>query len=109
MPFVRYANGDLATASARLCACGRGLPLLERVDGRKLDAIRTRGGQRLPGEFFPHMFKDVAGIDRFLPRRTPFMGTRSGAVSLGRSLRRPSGSRRDTTHIPPATESPWPP
>jgi phenylacetate-CoA ligase len=65
MPFVRYANGDLATASARRCACGRGLPLLERVDGRKLDAIRTRGGQRLPGEFFPHMLKDVAGIDRF--------------------------------------------
>jgi phenylacetate-CoA ligase len=65
MPFVRYANGDLATASSRRCACGRGLSLLERVDGRKLDAIRTRGGQRLPGEFFPHMLKDVAGIDRF--------------------------------------------
>ncbi|MET0226037.1 MAG: phenylacetate--CoA ligase family protein [Dokdonella sp.] len=65
MPFVRYANGDLATPSSRLCSCGRGLPLLERIDGRKLDAIRTRSGQFLPGEFFPHMFKDVAGLVRF--------------------------------------------
>jgi phenylacetate-CoA ligase len=65
MPFIRYANGDLATAAARTCACGRGLPLLARVDGRRLDAIRTRSGQILPGEFFPHMFKDVAGLNRF--------------------------------------------
>ncbi|MEO7433118.1 MAG: phenylacetate--CoA ligase family protein [Dokdonella sp.] len=65
MPFIRYANGDLATTSTRACACGRGLPMLERVDGRKLDAIRTRTGQILPGEFFPHMLKDVPGVVRF--------------------------------------------
>ena len=65
MPFVRYANGDMATASTRRCACGRGLPLLERVDGRVLDAIRTPGGHVLPGEFFPHMLKDVPGLQRF--------------------------------------------
>ncbi len=44
MPFVRYANGDVATPSANRCACGRGLPLLARVDGRVLDAIRTPAG-----------------------------------------------------------------
>lgn len=65
MPFVRYANGDLATPSKRICACGRGLPLLERIDGRKLDAIRTRAGHILPGEFFPHMLKDIVGLVRF--------------------------------------------
>ncbi|MEO5561252.1 MAG: phenylacetate--CoA ligase family protein [Dokdonella sp.] len=65
MPFIRYVNGDLATSSARVCACGRGLPLLERVEGRRLDAIRTRSGQMLPGEFFPHVFKDVVGLSRF--------------------------------------------
>jgi phenylacetate-CoA ligase len=65
MPFVRYANGDMATASADRCACGRGLPLLTRVDGRVLDAIRTPAGHVLPGEFFPHMLKDVAGLQRF--------------------------------------------
>ncbi|MEO6689111.1 MAG: phenylacetate--CoA ligase family protein [Dokdonella sp.] len=65
MPLLRYVNGDLATRSARTCACGRGLPMLERVDGRRLDAIRTRSGRILPGEFFPHMFKDVVGLNRF--------------------------------------------
>ena len=65
MPFVRYANGDMATASAARCPCGRGLPLLSRVDGRVLDAIRTPAGHVLPGEFFPHMLKDVNGLERF--------------------------------------------
>jgi phenylacetate-CoA ligase len=65
MPFVRYANGDMATASSTRCACGRGLPLLTRVDGRVLDAIRTPAGHVLPGEFFPHMLKDVTGLQRF--------------------------------------------
>ena len=65
MPLVRYANGDLATRAAHTCDCGRGLPLIERVDGRKLDAIRTPAGHVLPGEFFPHMLKDVPGLARF--------------------------------------------
>lgn len=67
MPFVRYVNGDTATApvSPARCACGRGLPLLERIDGRVLDAIRTPAGHVLPGEFFPHMLKDVPGLQRF--------------------------------------------
>ncbi|QNK01625.1 phenylacetate--CoA ligase family protein [Dyella telluris] len=66
MPFIRYLNGDLATASpTHSCPCGRGLPLLDRVDGRVLDAIRTPDGRILPGEFFPHMLKDVPGLTRF--------------------------------------------
>jgi phenylacetate-CoA ligase len=65
MPFVRYLNGDVATASDHQCSCGRGLPMLQRVDGRMLDAIRTPAGHVLPGEFFPHMLKDVPGLVRF--------------------------------------------
>lgn len=65
MPFIRYVNGDMATAFHGQCACGRGLPLLASIDGRKLDAIRTPAGHVLPGEFFPHMLKDVPGLTRF--------------------------------------------
>ncbi len=65
MPLLRYANGDMATAATEPCSCGRGLPMLTRVDGRVLDAIRTPAGHRLPGEFFPHMLKDVPGVRRF--------------------------------------------
>jgi phenylacetate-CoA ligase len=68
MPFIRYVNGDVASEPAdpwSACACGRGLPRLSRIDGRRLDAIRTPDGRVLPGEFFPHMLKDVAGVRRF--------------------------------------------
>jgi len=40
MPFIRYKNGDLAVLSKERCPCGRGLPLIERVEGRLL-SIRS--------------------------------------------------------------------
>lgn len=66
MPFIRYVNGDVASRRSAWHAHGRrGLPRLSRIDGRRLDAIRTPDGRVLPGEFFPHMLKDVAGVRRF--------------------------------------------
>lgn len=65
MPFIRYRNGDRAFLSSDACSCGRGLPLLRSVEGRILDALRTRDGRYLPGEFFPHRLKDVRGIKHF--------------------------------------------
>jgi phenylacetate-CoA ligase len=65
MPFVRYANGDRAIASAEHCACGRGLPLLAAVTGRRLDVLQTPDGGRLPGEFFPHLIKEIPAVQRF--------------------------------------------
>ncbi len=66
MPFIRYVNGDLASRCRAWHSVGRrGLPRLERIEGRRLDAIRTPDGRVLPGEFFPHMLKDVPGVNRF--------------------------------------------
>jgi phenylacetate-CoA ligase len=65
MPLLRYRNGDVARASAARCDCGRGLPMLDAVEGRLLDLIRTPDGRVLPGEFFPHLFKDIAAIRQF--------------------------------------------
>jgi phenylacetate-CoA ligase len=65
MPFIRYPIGDLAIASERTCPCGRGLPLLERVDGRILDVIRTPDGRIVPGEFFPHLMKEFTAVKQF--------------------------------------------
>jgi phenylacetate-CoA ligase len=71
MPFVRYANGDLAQAAtpSGACSCGRGLPRLGPVEGRRLDLIRTPDGRRIPGEFFPHLMKEVPTVDRFQVRQ----------------------------------------
>src|SRR5690606_21936692 len=55
MPFIRYRNGDRAVAAEGDCACGRTLPRLARVAGRRLDVLTTPDGRQLPGEFFPHI------------------------------------------------------
>jgi phenylacetate-CoA ligase len=65
MPFIRYMNGDRAIAGLETCSCGRGLPSLRKVVGRRLDMLTTLDGRQIPGEFFPHLLKDYFGIDRF--------------------------------------------
>jgi phenylacetate-CoA ligase len=65
MPFIRYANGDRALAGSETCRCGRGLPLLKKVVGRRLDLLETPDGRQVPGEFFPHLMKEYAAIRRF--------------------------------------------
>jgi phenylacetate-CoA ligase len=62
MPFIRYANGDLARMSdvdfARICSCGRGLRKLDRVDGRRADTLRDAFGNPIPGIVFHVLFSD---------------------------------------------------
>ena len=65
MPLLRYVNGDLATPGHGRCACGRGLPRLASVDGRKLDALRTPDGRFVPGEYVVYAFLSATGIRRY--------------------------------------------
>ena len=65
MPFIRYANGDRGIAGGASCPCGRGLPLLQAVTGRRLDVLTTPDGRSLPGEFFPHLLKELASVHQF--------------------------------------------
>jgi phenylacetate-CoA ligase len=65
MPFVRYRTGDLAVASERTCACGRGLPLIESVEGRAFDVVVTPGGKSVGGFFWTWLSRSVPGILRY--------------------------------------------
>ena len=65
MPFVRYQTGDLGRMAKAPCPCGRGLPRLESIEGRVLDALRTADGRTVPGEFFPHLLKDVPEVAHY--------------------------------------------
>lgn len=49
MPFIRYAVRDKGTLSARQCPCGRGLPLMESIEGRTTDFITFSNGVTLSG------------------------------------------------------------
>jgi phenylacetate-CoA ligase len=65
MPLIRYVNGDQATLSHQTCCCENSLPMMEKINGRKLDVIKTHTGQMIPGELFPHLFKEFKGINKF--------------------------------------------
>jgi phenylacetate-CoA ligase len=49
MPILRYQVGDVAVLSKRRCPCGRGLPLLDRLDGREADYVVTPAGDLISG------------------------------------------------------------
>jgi phenylacetate-CoA ligase len=49
MPLVRYQVGDVVVPSSRACKCGRGLPLIERVEGRDADYVVTPAGNLISG------------------------------------------------------------
>jgi phenylacetate-CoA ligase len=64
MPFIRYKIGDMGRFIETTCPCGRQLPLLELTHGRILDLIVTPDGKHLPGEYFPHLFKEISNYVR---------------------------------------------
>lgn len=49
MPLIRYRVEDVGIPSDRLCPCGRGLPLMEKVLGRTADFLVKNDGSRVAG------------------------------------------------------------
>jgi phenylacetate-CoA ligase len=49
MPLIRYRTGDCGTLSSdhETCQCGRGLPVIESVEGRTDDLLYTSDGRRI--------------------------------------------------------------
>jgi len=64
-PFIRYKIGDIAVPSSRSCSCGRGLPMLERIEGRTFDVIKAPNGNRIAGTFWTLALRTFPGIKNF--------------------------------------------
>jgi phenylacetate-CoA ligase len=65
MPFIRYANGDMAITKTSSCACGNPMPMFKKITGRKLDVLRSPEGHLVSGEFFISVMMKIPTIDKF--------------------------------------------
>ncbi len=65
MPFIRYRTGDLARASRGVCPCGRGLELLEGIEGRRTDMLRTAAGGHAHALSVIYVLRDEPGVTEF--------------------------------------------
>lgn len=60
MPFIRYATGDLATSPNEKCSCGRGLPLVKTIEGRKIDLIVLDSDHAISGLVLTDVLEYIA-------------------------------------------------
>lgn len=82
MPLIRYDLDDIAAAAPQPCACGRAMPLMMAVEGRRVDCVRLPDGSaQSPMQFLggldsigdiAHEYQIVqTAPDRFLARLVP--------------------------------------
>lgn len=64
-PFIRYRTGDVAVLDDRVCACGRGLPLVRELQGRSTDFIVARDGTVMHGLALIYVLRELPGIAGF--------------------------------------------
>lgn len=60
--FLNYRLGDMATLLKEPCSCGRTLPLLSHVEGRRTDWLELPSGRRVHPQAMPAIFKYQQGI-----------------------------------------------
>jgi len=68
MPLIRYAVGDLAVPSDEKCPCGRSLPLIRAIEGRRDSLLFLCDGRILSPRFFTiamSMFRFYNFIDQY--------------------------------------------
>jgi len=64
-PIVRYRTGDIGSLEPGACACGRGLPRLRSVEGRRTDFLVTPGGRMLHALSAIYILRDSPAVREF--------------------------------------------
>jgi len=65
MPFIRYKIGDVGIISDKQCPCGRGLPLMEKLEGRSEDFIKLSNGKMIAPTTFFIIMRGLKGIEQY--------------------------------------------
>ena len=64
-PFIRYATGDMGALGIEACPCGRGLPLLQRIDGRSTDFLTATDGTVMHGLALIYILRELPQVRSF--------------------------------------------
>ncbi len=64
-PFIRYRTGDIGVLGSAACKCGRGLPLLQDLQGRSTDFVVAADGTVMHGLSLIYILRDLPGIRAF--------------------------------------------
>jgi phenylacetate-CoA ligase len=77
MPMIRYRTMDVGALREGVCACGRGLPLLDLTGGRVTDFLTAMSGARVSGIVMAtYGITNIQGV-----RQVQFVQQRRGAVT----------------------------
>ena len=64
-PFIRYRTGDIGVLGSAACSCGRGLPLLQDIQGRTTDFVIASNGTVMHGLSLIYILRDLLGVKSF--------------------------------------------
>src|SRR5262249_29647788 len=65
MPLIRYRTGDLGELTDERCRCGRSLPLLKRVEGRRTDFVVAPDGRIVHALALIYVLREMARVREF--------------------------------------------
>ena len=65
MPLIRYRMEDRGHFLAETCSCGRTLPLMGQIEGRRSDFLVAANGKLVHGEYYTHLFYGIPAIRKF--------------------------------------------
>ncbi|MGZ8291816.1 MAG: phenylacetate--CoA ligase family protein [Telluria sp.] len=64
-PFIRYRTGDVGVLGDKQCACGRGLPVLQEIQGRSTDFLVAQDGTIMHGLALVYILRDLPQVKAF--------------------------------------------
>lgn len=94
-PIIRYEIGDVAAWSGEACPCGRGMPVLERLEGRASDFVRSAAGGYVSPVFIRHVIGVVNNPGNFIERFQLEQTERDAFTLRVQTQTAPAGSQRD--------------
>lgn len=71
MPFIRYRTGDQGRLLSGRCACGRGLPLMDVVQGRSTDFLTLPDGTIKHALSIIYPLRETPGLRQFRVTQQP--------------------------------------